>query len=156
LMETVYQDPRKYIDYWDLVEGWYVTGDVASIDEDGYFWIKGRSDDVIKISGYRIGTAEIERAVLSHPAVIDTAAIGKPSPSGGEIIKVFVVLKEGFILDDEVVDEIRRRISEYIGPIAVPSEIEAITNLPKTRSGKILRRFLREKELGKQAFEYDG
>ncbi|MEM3403309.1 MAG: acetate--CoA ligase [Nitrososphaeria archaeon] len=155
LMETVYQDPRKYIDYWDLVQGWYVTGDICSIDKDGYFWIKGRSDDAIKIAGYRIGTAEIEKAVLSHPAVIDAAVIGKPLPSGGESVKVFLILKDGWILDEELVDEIRRRVLEYIGPIAVPSEIEAINELPKTRSGKILRRLLRERELGRKAFEYD-
>jgi len=156
LMETVYQDPRKYIDYWDLVEGWYVTGDVASVDKDGYFWIKGRSDDVIKIAGYRIGTAEIEKAILSHPGVVDVAAVGKPSPSGGEVVKLFVVLREGWSLDDELVDEIKRRVADYIGPIAVPSEVEAINSLPRTRSGKILRRFLRERELGRTAFGYDG
>ncbi|MGQ9781018.1 MAG: acetate--CoA ligase [Nitrososphaeria archaeon] len=155
LMETVYQDPRKYIDYWDIVEGWYITGDVASVDKDGYFWIKGRSDDVIKIAGYRIGTAEIEKAILSHPAVVDAAAIGKPSTSGGEIVKVFIVLRDGWSLDDELTEEIKRRVMEYIGPIAVPSEVEAITSLPRTRSGKILRRFLRDKELGRQVFEYD-
>jgi acetyl-CoA synthetase len=149
MMDTVYQDPRKYIDYWDLVEGWYVTGDIASVDADGYFWIKGRSDDVIKVSGYRIGTAEIERAVLSHPAVLDAAAIGKPSPSGSDVIKVFVVLREGWVLDDILVEEIKRRVAEDVGLIAVPSEIEALTSLPKTRSGKILRRFLRDRELGK-------
>jgi len=149
MMDTVYQDPRKYIDYWDLVEGWYVTGDIASVDGDGYFWIKGRSDDVIKVSGYRIGTAEIERAVLSHPAVLDAAAIGKPSPSGSDVIKVFVVLREGWVLDDILVEEIKRRVAEDVGLIAVPSEIEALTSLPKTRSGKILRRFLRDRELGK-------
>ena len=155
LMETVFQDPRKYIDYWDLVEGWYITGDIASRDDEGYFWIKGRSDDVIKIAGYRIGTAEIEKAVLSHPAIVDAAAIGKPSSTGGETVKVFVVLKEGWTLDDELIEEIRRRITEYIGLIAVPSEIEAINGLPKTRSGKILRRFLRDKEVGKRNTEYD-
>ena len=156
MMETVFQDPRKYIDYWDIVQGWYITGDIASRDADGYFWIKGRSDDVIKIAGYRIGTAEIEKAVLSHPAVVDAAAIGKPSPLGGETVKVFVVLKEGWALDGELMEEIRRRITEYIGLIAVPSEIEAINNLPKTRSGKILRRFLRDKEIGKGSPDYDG
>jgi len=152
MMDTVYQDPRKYIDYWDLVEGWYVTGDIASVDGDGYFWIKGRSDDVIKVSGYRIGTAEIERAVLSHPAVLDAAAIGKPSPSGSDVIKVFVVLREGWVLDDILVEEIKRRVVEDVGLIAVPSEIEALTSLPKTRSGKILRRFLRDRELGKASY----
>lgn len=147
MMETVHQDPRKYLDYWDIVEGWYITGDIAASDKEGYFWIKGRSDDAIKIAGYRIGTAEIERAILSHEAVVDAAAIGKRNPEGGESVKVFVVLKEGWALNEELVEEFRRRVAEYIGPIAVPSEVEALEGLPRTRSGKILRRLLREKEI---------
>jgi acetyl-CoA synthetase len=146
MMETVFQDPRKYLDYWDIVDGWYITGDIAANDKEGYFWIKGRSDDAIKIAGYRIGTAEIERAILSHEAIVDTAAIGKHNPEGGESVKVFVVLKEGWVLNEELVEEIKRRVAEYIGPIAVPTEVEALEGLPRTRSGKILRRFLRDKE----------
>ncbi|MEM0384842.1 MAG: acetate--CoA ligase [Nitrososphaeria archaeon] len=156
MMDTVYQDPRKYIDYWDIVEGWYITGDIASVDKDGYFWIKGRSDDVIKVAGYRIGTAEIERAVLSHPAVLDAAAIGKPSSSGSDVIKVFVVLREGWVLDDLLIEEIKRRVIEDVGQIAAPSEVVALTSLPKTRSGKILRRLLRQLELGKGVIELEG
>jgi acetyl-CoA synthetase len=148
MMKTIYQDPRRYEGYWNTIPGWYMAGDVASKDKDGYFWIKGRFDDVIKTSGYRIGTAEVESAIVSHPAVAEAAVIGKPHELKGEIIKAFVILKKGYQPSDELSQEIRQTVRKVLGPIAMPAEIEYVESLPKTRSGKIMRRVLRAKELG--------
>ncbi|MFN3301651.1 MAG: AMP-binding enzyme, partial [Patescibacteria group bacterium] len=113
-----------------------------------YFWIIGRIDDVLKVSGYRLGTAEIESALVAHPAVVEAAVIGKPDPIKGEAIKAFVILKEGYQPSDELINELKMQVRKEIGPIAIPSEIEFVESLPKTRSGKIMRRVLKAKELG--------
>jgi acetyl-CoA synthetase len=148
MMKTIHKDPTRYENYWKTIPGWYMAGDIASKDDDGYFWIKGRSDDVIKTSGYRIGTAEVESAIVSHPAVAEAAVIGKPDPLKGEIIKAFVILRVGYAPSEELKTEIKKQVRSVMGPIAVPGEIEIVNSLPKTRSGKIMRRLLRAKELG--------
>lgn len=126
----------------------YFTGDSAKKDKDGYFWIIGRNDDVIKVSGHRLGSAEIESAFVSHPAVAEAAAIGKPHEIKGESIKVFVILKHGFSPSEDLKKELVQVVRKEIGPIAAPDEIDFVDKLPKTRSGKIMRRILRAQELG--------
>ncbi len=148
MKRTIYKDPQRYEQYWKTIPNVYTAGDVAFRDEDGYFWILGRADDVIKVSGYRLGTAEIESALVSHPAVAEAAAIGKPDPVKGEIIKTFVILKEGYAPSEAMVEELKAHVRHTLGPIAVPSELEFTDWLPKTRSGKIMRRVLKAKELG--------
>jgi acetyl-CoA synthetase len=148
MMRTLYKDQERYVSYWNTISGWYMAGDVASKDEDGYFWIKGRADDVIKTAGYRIGTAEVESALVSHPAVAEAAVIGKPDPLKGEIIKAFIILRAGWQSSDDLKAELKKHVREVMGPIAVPSEVEVMDSLPKTRSGKIMRRVLKAKELG--------
>lgn len=150
MMRTIYKDPSRYETYWKTISGWYVAGDVASKDEDGYFWIKGRSDDVIKTAGYRIGTAEVESALVSFPPVAEAAVIGKPDPVKGEAIKAFVILKVGHKGSEQLIEEMKQHVRKVLGPIGVPAEIQVTDWLPKTRSGKIMRRVLKAKELGKE------
>lgn len=126
----------------------YFTGDSAKRDKDGYFWIIGRNDDVIKVSGHRLGSAELESAFVAHPAVAEAAVIGKPHEIKGESIKAFIILKQNNQPSDELKQELLKKIREEIGPIATPDEIEFVNLLPKTRSGKIMRRVLKAKELG--------
>jgi len=147
MMKTVHKDEGMYKSYWSKIPGWYVAGDISLKDEDGYFWIKGRADDVIMTAGYRIGNAEVETALLSHPAVSEAAAIGKPDVVKGEVIKAFVVPRNNPV-PRELKDQLIERVRKLLGPIAVPNEIEVVASLPKTRSGKIARRVLRAKELG--------
>ncbi|MFQ5762197.1 MAG: acetate--CoA ligase [Candidatus Bathyarchaeia archaeon] len=147
MMRTIYKDPQRYESYWNIIPNVYTTGDVAHKDADGYFWIMGRMDDVIKTAGYRIGSAEVESALVSHPAVAEAAAIGRPDPIKGEVIKTFVALRQGQTGDDKLKEELKKHVRNVLGPIAVPAEIEFTTWLPKTRSGKIMRRVLRAKEL---------
>ncbi|PJA53083.1 hypothetical protein COU86_03140 [Candidatus Roizmanbacteria bacterium CG10_big_fil_rev_8_21_14_0_10_36_26] len=125
----------------------YFTGDSAKYDEDGYYWIIGRNDDVIKVSGHRLGSAELESAFVSHPSVAEAAVIGKPDEIKGEKIKAFVILKQGFSPSDELKKELVQQVRKMIGPIATPDEIEFVDKLPKTRSGKIMRRVLKAQEL---------
>lgn len=148
MMKTIYKDPERYSQYWKTINNVYLAGDMARQDEDGYFFFMGRSDDVIKVSGYRLGTAEIESAIVSHQAVAEAACIGKPDSLKGEIIKAFVILKQGYKPSDLLLDEIKKQVRKELGPIAIPSEIEFTEWLPKTRSGKIMRRVLKAKELG--------
>nr|BBH92693.1 acetyl-coenzyme A synthetase [Thermogemmatispora argillosa] len=148
MMRTIYGDPARYRTYWETIPGVYFAGDAATIDEIGYFRIQGRVDDVIKVSGHRLGSMEIESSLVSHPAVAEAAAIGKPDPVKGEHIKVFVILKAGNEPSEAMVQELKQHVRTNVGPIAVPDEIEFVTALPKTRSGKIMRRVLRARELG--------
>ena len=149
MLRTIFNNEERYIKtYWKEIPGYYLTGDLAHKDEDGYFWIQGRSDDVIKIAGHRIGTAEIESALVSHPSVAEAAVIGKPHPIKGEIAKAFVILKNGNIPSDELIDALKKQIRKQLGPIAVTDEIAFVAKLPKTRSGKIMRRVLKAQELG--------
>jgi len=150
MLRTLYKNPERYIKtYWKVVPGdVYCPGDIARKDSDGYFWIQGRADDVLKIAGHRIGTSEVESAFVSHSAVSEAAVIGKPDPVKGEVIKAFLILKENYQEDSRLAAEIKNHVRHEIGPIAVIGEIEFVKMLPKTRSGKIMRRVLRARELG--------
>ncbi len=134
--------------YFEKIPNVYLTGDWAKVDEDGYFWISGRNDDVIKVSGHRLGTAELESAFVAHPAVAEAAVIGKPDEIKGEAIKAFVILKIGQQPSTNLAEELKQQVRKTIGPIATPDEIEFVEKLPKTRSGKIIRRLLKSRELG--------
>ncbi len=151
MLRTIFKNPERYIKtYWKDIPGYYLTGDLAHKDKDGYFWIQGRSDDVIKIAGHRIGTAEIESALVSHKSVAEAAVIGKPHEIKGESAKAFVILKRGQKPSDSLVIKLKKQIRKELGPIAITDEIEFVDKLPKTRSGKIMRRVLKAKELGQE------
>ena len=131
-----------------FANGWYLTGDLASRDEDGYFWFVGRADDVIKSAGHLIGPFEVESALMEHPAVAEAGVIGKPDPMVGEIVKAFVALKPGFEATDVLRKELLGHARKRFGAAVAPKEIEFKTALPRTRSGKIMRRLLKARELG--------
>ena len=146
MMKTVWRRPGKYESYFN--GNWYISGDRAYMDKDGYFWFIGRADDVIKTSGERVGPFEVESALIEHPAVIEAGVIGKPDPLRGEIIKAFVKLKEGVKPSEKLKEDIQEFVKKHLAAHAYPREIEFIEKLPKTRSGKIMRRLLKAKELG--------
>lgn len=149
MFRTLYKDEQRYIDvYWKDLPGYYKAGDMARKDEDGYFWIQGRSDDVLKIAGHRIGTAEVESSFVSHHAVAEAAVIGKDDPIKGQVIKAFLILKEGEELRTPLIEDLKKHVRHELGPVAVLGEIEQVESLPKTRSGKIMRRVLRAREAG--------
>ena len=145
---TVYGDPDRYAQDWNTIPGVYLTGDVALRDADGYYMVVGRADDVLNVAGHRIGSAEVESALVSHPSVAEAAVIGKPDPLKGESIKGFVTLRVGNDPSDQMINDLKLHVRRELGPIAVPSEIEFMQVLPKTRSGKIMRRLLKANELG--------
>ena len=128
--------------------GWYVTGDLARRDEDGYFWFVGRADDVIKSSGHLIGPFEVESVLLEHPAVAHAGVIGKPDPVAGEIVKAFVTLKPGYTPSHELEKDVLAHARVRLGAVVAPKEIEFTDDVPATRSGKIMRRLLKARELG--------
>ncbi len=149
MLRGIYGDPDRYISqYWGKYPGKYMTGDSAKRDKDGYYWIIGRVDDVIKVSGYRLGTAEIEFALVSHPAVAEAAAIGLPHEVKGTAIHTYVILRTGYSPSDELKEELRQHVGHEMGPIAKPEEIKFMDKLPKTRSGKIMRRVLKARAQG--------
>lgn len=149
MLRNIYGDPQRYQEqYWSKFKTMYQTGDSARRDNDGYLWIIGRMDDVIKVSGYRLGTAEVESALVSHPAVAEAAAIGLPHEIKGNAIHAYVILRSGYQQSDKLSDELRQHVGHEIGPIAKPEEIGFVESLPKTRSGKIMRRLLRARALG--------
>lgn len=148
MMRTIYGDPDRYLTYWNTIPNVYFAGDAATIDKLGFFRIQGRVDDVIKVSGHRLGSMEIESSLVSHPAVAEAAAIGKPDPLKGEHVKVFVILKNGYEPSDELAKELKLHVRTTVGALAVPEELEFAPSLPKTRSGKIMRRVVRARELG--------
>jgi acetyl-CoA synthetase len=151
MLRTVYGDPDRYVQqYWSAYakQGWYLAGDSARKDEDGYIWVIGRIDDVIKVSGYRLGTAEIESGLVSHPAVAEAAVIGVPDEVRGSAIYAYCILRSGVQGSDDLVDKLKDHIRHEVGPIAVPSKIEFVSALPKTRSGKIMRRVLKSRAMG--------
>jgi len=151
MARTIYGDPERYKEiYWKDYEkqGWYKAGDSARIDEDGYIWIIGRIDDVIKVSGYRLGTAEIESALVSHPAVAEAAAIALPHELKGNAIHAFVILRAGLSGSKKLGEELKEHVAHEMGRIARPEEIIFSDSLPKTRSGKIMRRVLKARALG--------
>jgi acetyl-CoA synthetase len=149
MFRTLYEDEERFQEvYWNQIPGVYKAGDMARKDEDGYFWIQGRSDDVLKIAGHRVGTAEVESAFVSHPAVAEAAVIGKSDPIKGQVIKAFLILKEDYQLKTKLREELNKHVRYELGPVAVIGEMEQVEKLPKTRSGKIMRRVLRAKESG--------
>jgi acetyl-CoA synthetase len=147
MMIGVWGDISKYRDYF-FIPGWYTSGDQAYMDEDGYIWFLGRSDDVIKTSGERLGPFEVESALIEHPSVAESAVIGKPDKLRGEIVKAFIVLKKGNVPSDDLKEEITQFVKTRLSFYAYPREIEFVADLPKTRSGKIMRRLLKAKESG--------
>ncbi len=143
MLRTVWKNPEKYKSAYFEKFGVYLTGDSAKIDEDGYFWIMGRLDDVIKVAGHRIGSAEVESAIVSHEAVAEAAIVPYPHEIKGQAIYAFVVLKKGIVKDEALKEKLRNHVSKCVGPIAKPDKIQFADDLPKTRSGKIMRRILK-------------
>ncbi len=149
MVRTIFNNPDRYVKtYWEEIPGFYASGDIAFKDKDGFFWIQGRGDDVLKIAGHRIGTAEVESAFVHHKAVAEAGVIGIPDPVKGEVIKAFLILKQGFIGSDELKKELLLAVRHALGPVAVIGDIAFVDSLPKTRSGKIMRRVLKARELG--------
>ncbi|MEN4007029.1 MAG: acetate--CoA ligase [Methanobacteriaceae archaeon] len=149
MFRTLYKDPQRYIDaYWSKFKNVYLSGDVARKDEDGYFWIQGREDDVLNVAGHRISTAEVESALVSHDAVAEAAVVGKPDPIKGEEITAFVILKSNYETSLELKDTLKYHVRVEIGPVATPKYINFVEDLPKTRSGKIMRRVIKAKVKG--------
>jgi acetyl-CoA synthetase len=149
MARTIYGDPDRYKDtYWSRFPGRYFTGDSARMDKDGYFWIIGRVDDVLKVSGYRFGTAELESALVAHPAVAEAAVIGLPHEVRGNAIYGYVLLRSGQQDSPELREELRAHVAKMVGPIAKPEKVEVVDKLPKTRSGKIMRRLLKARAQG--------
>ena len=149
MMTTVFKDPERYVKtYWSKYPGKYQAGDSAKRDKDGYFWIIGRTDDVIKVSGYRLGSAEIESALVSHPAVVEAAAIGIPHEVKGQAIHCFCSLRLGIKPSEDLADEVRNHVANHLGAIVRPEKVVFVETLPKTRSGKIMRRVLKARAQG--------
>ncbi|MEX1265601.1 MAG: hypothetical protein WEA08_01680, partial [Woeseia sp.] len=144
-MRTVYGDHERFVEtYFSTFKGAYFTGDGARRDEDGYYWITGRVDDVLNVSGHRMGTAEVESALVAHPKVAEAAVVGYPHDIKGQGIYAYVTLMGGVDASDELLNELRQWVRKEIGPIASPDLIQWAPGLPKTRSGKIMRRILRK------------
>lgn len=146
MMRTIWRNEKKFNEYFR--NGWYITGDTAAIDSDGYVWYVGRADDVIKTAGERVGPFEVESALVEHDAVAEAGVIGKPDPLRGSIIKAFVMLRPGNTPSEELKKDIQKFIKSKLAGHAYPREIEFVDRLPKTRSGKIMRRVLKAMELG--------
>jgi acetyl-CoA synthetase len=146
MMRTYWNNTATYLK--KFLNGWYICGDRASLDGDGYFWFSGRDDDVINTGGHLVGPFEIESALLEHPAVAESAAIGKPDPINMEVVKAFVALRPGFEPGADLELDIMNFIRKKLSPLAMPQEIDFIERLPKTRSGKIMRRLLKAREMG--------
>jgi acetyl-CoA synthetase len=139
-------EPERYRKCF--ADGWYLTGDLAKKDADGYFWFVARADDVIKSSGHLIGPFEVESALLEHPAVAEAGVIGKPDPIAGEIVKAFVALKPGHLASEEQRLDLLGFARQRLGAVVAPKEIDFVERVPKTKSGKIMRRLLKARELG--------
>ena len=148
MLRTVYNDDERYRKYWNTIPGCYAVGDLAVKNTAGCIMVLGRSDDLIVVAGHNIGTAEVESALVSHKAVAEAAVIGKPDAVKGNIIKAFVILRVDHTSSDKLKNELLYHVRITLGPIAMPSEIEFVATLPKTRSGKIMRRVLKAKEMG--------
>ncbi len=145
MLRTIYGDPERFKrQYWSDIEGCYFTGDGARRDDEGYFWLMGRVDDVINVSGHRLGTMEIESALVSHPAVAEAAVVGRPDDIKGQAVSAFVTLESGHEPGPDLKEELRRHVAHEIGSMAKPDDIRFTDSLPKTRSGKIMRRLLRD------------
>lgn len=148
MLRTVWGDDERYRKYWTTIPGCYAAGDLAVKDEDGYIMVIGRADDLIVVAGHNIGTAEVESALVSHDAVAEAAVIGKPDTIKGNVIKAFVILRDGQQPGERLKKDLAYHVRTTLGPIAAPSEIDFVGSLPKTRSGKIMRRVLKAQELG--------
>src|SRR5208337_2220617 len=145
MLRTIYGDPERYrAQYWSQMPGMYFAGDGARIDEDGYFWLLGRVDDVLNVAGHRLSTMEIESALVANPMVAEAAVVGRPDDVKGQAVSAFVTLKGGQAPSEENKNLLRQWVAKEIGPIAKPDDIRFTDSLPKTRSGKIMRRLLRE------------
>lgn len=145
MLRTIYGDKDRYKkQYWSEFKGRYLTGDGARCDEDGYFWIVGRIDDVLNVAGHRLGTSEIESALVSHANVAEAAVVGRPDEIKGQGVVAFVTLKTGVEPTNTLKTELRDHVGVHIGAIAKPDEVRFAEALPKTRSGKIMRRLLKE------------
>ena len=150
LTPTLWGEPERYArDYWERIPGVYYSGDSAYVDEDGYFWFCGRADEIIKIAAHRLGTIEVESAVVTHPAVAECGVVGRPDETRGEVIAAFVLLKHGHAPSEALRGEILDTVRRELGPVAVIGELNFVAMLPKTRSGKIMRRVLRAVVLDK-------
>src|SRR6476620_5838364 len=145
MLRTIWGDDERYQEqYWSQIDGIYFAGDGARRDADGYFWIMGRIDDVINVSGHRLGTAEVESALVSHEAVAEAAVVGRPDDLKGSAIVAFVTLEGSHVASPQLNSELRAHVTKEIGALARPDEIRFSDMLPKTRSGKIMRRLLRD------------
>jgi acetyl-CoA synthetase len=145
MARTVYGNPERYEKaYWSEIPGSYFTGDGARRDADGYYWLMGRVDDVLNVSGHRLGTMEVESALVAHPKVAEAAVVGRPDDLKGQAICAFVTLELGHTVTEELRQEIRQWVAKEIGALARPDDVRFTEALPKTRSGKIMRRLLRE------------
>ncbi len=150
MLQTLWGDPERYKEvYWSRYPGYYYTGDYAIKDEDGYFWLLGRADEVLKVAGHRIGTMELESAIVAHPAVSEAAVVAKPDPVKMEVPVAFVVLASGYKPSKELAEDIRKFVAQKMGPIARPESVFFVSKLPKTRSGKIMRRLIKAVVIGK-------
>jgi acetyl-CoA synthetase len=144
MLLTLWGDDEKYKSvYWSKYDGFYYTGDYAIKDKDGYFWLLGRADDVLKVAGHRIGTAELESSLVSHHSISEAAVCGVPDEIKGEVIIAFLVPKEGIMVTEDLRREVIERVRTEIGAIATPNQLYFVSKLPKTRSGKIMRRLLK-------------
>jgi acetyl-CoA synthetase len=151
MLRTLWGDDARYKkQYWSELPGFYFAGDGARFDEDGYLWVVGRIDDVLNVSGHRIGTAEVESALVSHPSVAEAAVVGRPDEIKGQALVAFVTLKNGQLPDDALKEELRAHVGREIGSLAKPDNIRFAAGLPKTRSGKIMRRILKEIAAGSE------
>jgi acetyl-CoA synthetase len=151
MLRTVYRDPERYRQqYWSQMPGLYFTGDGARRDPDGYYWVMGRIDDVVNVAGHRLGTMEVESALVSHPAVAEAAVVGRPDDLKGQAISAFVSLESGQRASEELKKELREHVAREIGAFARPDDLRFTDALPKTRSGKIMRRLLRDIAAGKE------
>jgi acetyl-CoA synthetase len=146
---TIFREDDRFKEtYWKTYPGMYCAGDAARKDKDGYFWVIGRTDDVIKVSGYRLGTAEVESALVSHPAVSEAAVIGLPHEVKGQAIHCYCVLRQGHTASEELAEQVRNHVATHLGPIVKPEKVTFVDTLPKTRSGKIMRRVLKARAQG--------
>jgi acetyl-CoA synthetase len=150
MLRSIYGDKERYRkQYWSEFKGRYLTGDGARRDKDGYYWIVGRIDDVLNVAGHRLGTSEIESALVSHPNVAEAAVVGRPDELKGQSVVAFVTVKGHVTVSSSLKAELREHVGVHIGAIAKPDEIRFAEALPKTRSGKIMRRLLKEVASGK-------
>jgi acetyl-CoA synthetase len=145
MLRGIWGNPERYREtYWSKYPGRYFAGDGAKLDDEGYLWLLGRVDDVMNVSGHRISTTEVESALVDHPAVAEAAVVGANDELTGQAIFGYVIVRGGVTADDQLVDDLRQHVAKRIGPTARPKRIIIVPDLPKTRSGKIMRRLLRD------------